>query len=35
MFVCPSSCYTDQYRYNQQEFPLYGNVSYSGVRLYF
>jgi hypothetical protein len=33
-FVCPSSCYTEAYRSNQQEYPLYGNVSYSGVSLH-
>jgi hypothetical protein len=33
MFVCPSACYTETYRSNLQAFPLFGNVSYSGVSL--
>lgn len=33
LFVCPSSCYTEEYRSNQQEYPLFGNFSYSGVSL--
>jgi hypothetical protein len=33
MFVCPSLCYTAEYQSDQQEYPLYGNESYSGVSL--
>jgi hypothetical protein len=33
MFICPSSCYTMRYLSNQQEYPLFGNETYSGVSL--
>ncbi|UJR20328.1 hypothetical protein I4U23_023459 [Adineta vaga] len=33
IFICPSSCYTTRYLSNQQEYPLYGNETYSGNSL--
>ncbi|CAF4666734.1 unnamed protein product, partial [Rotaria magnacalcarata] len=30
IFICPTSCYTMQYLTNQQEYPLFGNETYSG-----
>ncbi|CAF3441204.1 unnamed protein product, partial [Rotaria sp. Silwood2] len=33
IFICPSSCYTMRYIYNQQEYPLFGNETYSGNSL--
>ncbi|CAF0846728.1 unnamed protein product [Rotaria sordida] len=33
IFLCPSSCYTMRYLSNQQEYPLFGNETYSGNSL--
>ncbi|CAF1452722.1 unnamed protein product, partial [Adineta ricciae] len=33
VFTCPSSCYTIRYLSNQQDYPIYGNETYSGNSL--
>ncbi|CAF1112160.1 unnamed protein product [Adineta steineri] len=33
IFICPSSCFTMQYLTNQQEYPIFGNETYSGNSL--
>jgi hypothetical protein len=31
ILICPSSCYTTRYLTNQNEYPIFGNETYSGV----
>ena len=31
MLICPSSCYTMRYKTNADQYPIYGNETYSGV----
>ncbi|CAF5206483.1 unnamed protein product, partial [Rotaria magnacalcarata] len=33
VLICPSSCYTMRYISNQEEYPIFGNETYSGNSL--
>ncbi|CAF4565108.1 unnamed protein product [Rotaria sp. Silwood1] len=33
ILLCPSSCYTMRYLTNQDEYPIFGNETYSGNSL--
>ncbi len=35
ILMCPSSCYTMRYLTNEDEYPIYGNETYSGVCFFF